>query len=96
MSNPAILPELFQDDTVLTGRWKVIIYNNDSTSQEDVFEILMRATGCDAQEAEIEIWEAETYGKAPVHFATREECESAAWLISTIGVRTEVSPEWDA
>ena len=96
MSNPAILPQQDQDESTLTGRYKVVIFDNPDTPQDDVYEILMRATGCDQQEAEIEIWEAETYGKAAVHFATRAECESAAWLISSIGVRTEVSPEWDS
>lgn len=96
MSQPALLPQLDHNGSETDGRWKVIIYNNDHTTREEVFEILVRATGCDAEEAEIEIWEAETYGRAPVHFASRSECDSAAWLISRIGVKTEVSPEWDA
>ena len=62
---------------------------------DEVVEVLMRATGCDAEEAAIEMWEAHTYGKAPVHFASREECEAAAGTIASIGVRTEVQPEWD-
>ena len=95
MSTPSILPVV--DQSALTGaaRWKVTIFNDDNILRDDVFEALLRATGCDAQEAEIEIWEAERYGKAPVHFANRAECESAAWIIGRIGVKTEVSLEWD-
>ena len=85
------------DQPALTGaaRWKVTIFNDDYILRDDVFEVLIRATGCDAAEADIEIWEAEKYGKAPVHFANRAECESAAWIIGRIGVKTEVTPEWD-
>jgi ATP-dependent Clp protease adapter protein ClpS len=73
----------------------VVIFNNDTNSMEDVVEVLMRATGCDIQEAYIETWEAHTFGKAPVHFSAREECEEAAAEISAIGVKTEVCPEWE-
>jgi ATP-dependent Clp protease adaptor protein ClpS len=61
---------------------------------DEVMEILMRATQCKADEAAIETWEAHHYGKAPVHFASRDECDSAALIISSIGVKTEVSREW--
>ncbi len=71
------------------------IFNNEENSMEEVIWILMRATDCDREEAEIEMWEAHTYGKAPVHFATKAECERAADVIATIGIETEVAPEWD-
>jgi len=77
------------------GRWMTTIFNNEENSMEEVIWILMRATDCDREEAEIEMWEAHTYGKAPVHFATKAECERAADVIATIGIETEVAPEWD-
>lgn len=77
------------------GRWMVEIFNNDTNSQDEVIEILMRATGCDIQEAFIEIWEAENFGKAAVHFGGHKECEEVARTISGIGVKTEVSLEWE-
>ena len=77
------------------GRWMTVIFDNDDNSMEEVVEILMRATRCGEEEAEIEMWEAHTFGKAPVHFGSREECEGAALVIGSIGVETEVAPEWD-
>jgi ATP-dependent Clp protease adaptor protein ClpS len=73
----------------------VVIYNNDTNSMDEVIEVLMRATRCDLDEAYIEMWEAHTYGKAPVHFAGRGECEEAAAIISSIGLQTEVTREWE-
>jgi ATP-dependent Clp protease adaptor protein ClpS len=55
----------------------------------------MRATQCDEEEAFIEMWEAHTFGKAAVHFAGREECDKAAVIIASIGVKAEVMKEWN-
>ena len=72
----------------------VTIFNNDTNSVDEVIFILMHATGCNRQEAEIETWEAHHFGKAPVHFSSKTECNQVAELISSIGVKTEVEPEW--
>lgn len=72
-----------------------VIYNNDFNTFDEVVLVLMHATGCDLQEASIETWEAHTFGKAAVHFDTKEACERVARMIAVIGVRTEVMPEWD-
>ncbi|MDX2066581.1 MAG: ATP-dependent Clp protease adaptor ClpS [Fimbriimonadaceae bacterium] len=93
MSLPTLEP-IRQDSHADTSRWMVIIYNNRTNTMDEVVEILMRATGCDAEEAYIEMWEAHTYGKASVHFESRRECERVAEVIASIGVKTEVTPEW--
>ena len=94
MSRQAVLPVVIESPTS-TGRWMVVIFNNDHTSIEDVITIIMRSTGCSAQEAFIEAWEAHHYGKSSVHFAKRTECEIVAGMISSIGVQTEVRREWE-
>ncbi|HTQ11837.1 MAG TPA: ATP-dependent Clp protease adaptor ClpS [Fimbriimonadaceae bacterium] len=94
MSQTAVDPKV-DGPGIETGRWMVVIYNNDVTPFDMVIIVLMRATGCGAREAEIEAWEAHTFGKAPVHFSSKEECEKAAVIISSIGVKTEVCPEWN-
>jgi ATP-dependent Clp protease adapter protein ClpS len=93
MSQTILQPELAESSSK-SGRWMVVIFNNEHNSMEEVIEVLMAATGCDIQEAYIEMWEAHTFGKASVHFAAREECDDAATIISAVGVRTEVTLEW--
>lgn len=93
MSQTIQLPEI-QTPGTQSGGWMVLMYNNDHTMMDEVIEILMRATGCDMQEAYIEMWEAHTFGKASVHFANKEECDEAAATISSVGIRTEVTLEW--
>ena len=93
MSQTLDKPQIEGPD-VSAGRWMVVIFNNDYTLIEMVILALMRATGCDQEEAEIEAQEAHLLGKAEVHFAAKVECERAAAIISSIGVKTEVRPEW--
>ncbi len=94
MSRTLLHPHIVESSSAI-GRWMVVIFNNDTTSMEDVIAVLMVSTGCGTQEAYMETWEAHTYGQAPVHFAERTECEIVATMISSIGVKTEVRKEWD-
>lgn len=94
MSKIFIEPEVI-DSSTGTGRWMVVIFNDPITTLEQVIQILMRATGCSADEAYIETWEAHNFGKAPVHFSQRDEAEVVAAMIGTIGVKTEIRREWN-
>ena len=94
MSQPGSLPEATDRGTT-QGRWMTVIFNNDTNTMDEVIAVLMGATGCGWKEAQIEAWEAHTYGKAPVHFSSQAECERVAAMISKIGVDTEVRPEWE-
>jgi len=82
------------DSSVVTGRHMVVVFNNDHTSMEVVIEVLMLATGCDQQEAFMEMWEAHRFGRASVHFASEAECHEVARVIGSVGVKTEVRLEW--
>ncbi len=94
MSRPFVLPELIENP-IATGRWMVVIYNDEVTPFDEVIAILMQSTGCGMQEAYFETWEAHHYGMAPVHFSSQTECEVVAAMIASIGVRTQVRREWD-
>lgn len=97
MNQPQLEPRIEDVGSESQGgaRWVVVIFNNETNTVDEVIDILMRATGCDEEEASIEMWEAHHLGKAYVHFAGRPECEDIAAEIASIGVRTEVAPEWE-
>jgi hypothetical protein len=82
-------------DAGLGSRWMVVILNNETNSMDEVIAVLVAATGCTIEEAAIEAWEAHTYGKASVHFASKPDCAVAASIIESIGVATNVVPEWE-
>ena len=89
----AVTPDIEEQDTDSTGSggWVVIVFNNEYNTYEQVIDILMRATGCTAEEAWIETWEIDHLGCSVVHHADEEECNRAAAVIATIGIKVEVS-----
>lgn len=80
------------DPTTGTGEHIVIVYDNDYNTFDEVIAILMKATGCSLQEATMETWEIHNLGKSVVHHGSQSECERAARIIATIGIRVEVRP----
>lgn len=93
--NQQVEPLVLDADVGYCGRFMTVIFNNDYNTFEEVVETLAYATGCTMEEAYMEAWEAHHYGEASVHFSTQEVCCAVACIISNIGVRTEVRPEWD-
>ncbi len=84
-------PEL--DDSLRSERWVVAVYDNDTNTEEEVIHILLVATGCTVDEAEMETWEVHHLGKSVVHHGGKEECETVSAIISEIGIRVEVYEE---
>lgn len=84
-------PELDRSDTTGTGGWIVIVFNNDHNTFDQVTGILQKATGCTLEEAEMETWEVHHLGRSVVHHGTKEECDRAADIIRTIGIKVSVS-----
>ncbi|HRJ27780.1 MAG TPA: ATP-dependent Clp protease adaptor ClpS [Fimbriimonadaceae bacterium] len=73
--------------------WVVTVYNNETNTYEEVITILMIATACTPDEAYIEAWEIDHYGRCGVHRASKEVCEDVAAIIRAIGIRVEVERE---
>ena len=92
-SLPTTTPELEED----TGRgsgfgdWVVTVYNNNFNTWDEVMMILQVATGCGPEEAYIETWEIDNLGCSVVHQGSQDECNKAAEVIATIGIKVQVS-----
>lgn len=84
-------PELDRLDSTGEGGWIVIVFNNDYNTFEQVIGILQKATNCTLEEAELETWEVHYLGRSLVHHGTREECDRAADIIRTIGIKVDVN-----
>ncbi len=92
-TNPGLEDEIADRTTGNGSGFIVIVYDNDKNTWIQVVGILQKATGCTLEEAEIETWEVDNLGKSVVHHGGREECERAAGIIRTIGIRVEVIEE---
>lgn len=71
--------------------WGVIVYDNSVNTYEEVMTVLMIATNCSEGEAYIEAWEVDHFGKCVVHRSNETTCNAVAKIISTIGIKVEVS-----
>ncbi len=87
------LPKVDDGSTSGAGEWVVTVFNNDHNTWDEVIDILIRATACTEEEAEIETWEIDHLGKSVVHHGDEEECEGVAEVIRQIGIEVKVSRE---
>jgi ATP-dependent Clp protease adaptor protein ClpS len=71
---------------------KVILYNDDWHTFEEVIVQLMKATGCSREHAEALTWEVHTRGKAAVYEGSLAECLRVSGVLEEIALHTEI--EW--
>jgi len=95
MSEPRTIERIRPDLTEVpisrvTGDHIVIVFNNDYNTWDEVIGILQKATGCCLAEAENETWEVHHLGRSLVHHGDRDECQRAAAVIRTIGIKVAV------
>ncbi len=84
-------PDLADENTSqIQSDYIVIVFNNDHNTYEQVTAILQKATGCSLEEAQMETWEIDHTGRSVVHHGDRAECERAAAIIQTIGIKVAV------
>ena len=75
-----------QADTV----WKVILYDDDIHTFEEVINQLVKATGCSVGRAEDLSWKVHREGKALVFEDEFEPCFKVQGVLKEIGLVTEI------
>ncbi|HTB34110.1 MAG TPA: ATP-dependent Clp protease adaptor ClpS [bacterium] len=80
-------------DQDLAKPGRVILYNDDWHSFDEVIRQLMKATGCDEATAEGHAWTVHTQGRAQVYEGARGDCERVAKVLREIRLQVEV--DWD-
>lgn len=70
--------------------WKVILYNDDIHSFDEVISQLMKALGCGTRKAEDVAFEAHTKGKAIAMSGAFEECFRVAGVLREIQLVVEI------
>ncbi len=70
--------------------WRVILYNDEIHTFEDVITQIIKATGCSAGRAEKLAWEVHTNGKAAVYEGSFEECFQVQAVLREIQLVTEI------
>ena len=84
-------PEI--DDTSTTDTdhpVRVILFNDNVHTFDEVIDQLIKATGCSHDKAETYAWEVHTKGKAAVYEGTLEECMRVTSILEEIALHTQI------
>ncbi len=93
--SPAAAPEVEvavaeETEERLDAPWRVILYNDEIHTFDEVIFQLIKATGCTVAEAEAMVWKAHVEGKAAVYEGTFEDCFRVQGVLGEIGLVTEL------
>ncbi len=89
VADPGVVTETTEDTSVQTP-WRVILYDDDVHTFEDVILQLMKATGCSEQRAEKHAWTVHTSGKDLVYQGDFFECFRVQGVLREIQLVTEI------
>ncbi len=70
--------------------WRVILYNDEIHTFEEVIFQVMKATGCSVEQAEAHAWAVHTEGKDRVYEGEFEDCFRVQGILREIGLVTEI------
>ena len=74
----------------LDNPWRLILYNDDHHTFEEVTGQLVKALGCSVSHAETLTWKVHREGKAVVYEGTFEECLKINRILQEIALNTEI------
>lgn len=91
---PIALPDQAQETLTRQAKpARVIVYNDDWHTFDEVILQLIKAIGCDEAAAEAHAWTVHTQGRALVFAGDRSDCERVAGVLREIRLQVEV--DWD-
>jgi ATP-dependent Clp protease adaptor protein ClpS len=84
-------PEIIQDSETLEGfASRVILYNDDWHSFDEVIAQLIKATNCSYEKARSLTFEVHVKGKAVVFTGDLPECLRASSILEEIALHTQI------
>lgn len=89
---PTVEQETLHHDTGSTGdnSYRVILYNDDWHTVDQVALQLQKATGCTIEEAMAVIWAVELRGRAVCFRGSRDDCHRVTRVLREIRLQCEV------
>jgi ATP-dependent Clp protease adaptor protein ClpS len=94
-ATPAATPEVDvaveeEESQEVDSPWRVILYNDEIHTFDEVIAQLIKATGCSTSRAEELAWKVHTNGKAVVFEGEFEECFRVQGVLREIQLVTEI------
>ena len=79
-----------ETDVLVEQPAKVILFNDEIHSFDEVIEQIIKATGCDTSKAETLTWEVHTNGKAMVFEGQMDNCLKVSHILEEIALNTQI------
>lgn len=73
-----------------TNAAKVILFNDDWHTFDEVINQIIKATGCSMEKAESLTWEVHNKGKALVYSGEMHECLRVSGVLEEINLHTQI------
>ena len=89
LAEPVVITDT-SDETLLDTPWRVILFDDDIHTFEDVILQLMKATGCSEQQGEKHAWTVHTLGKDLVYEGEFFECFRVLGVLREVQLVTEI------
>jgi ATP-dependent Clp protease adaptor protein ClpS len=77
-------------DILIEQPAKVILFNDEIHSFDEVIEQIIKATGCDTTKAEALTWEVHNSGKAMVFEGQMDNCLKVSHILEEIALNTQI------
>lgn len=84
-----VLVDVAEEDRIATP-WRVVLYNDEIHTFEEVISQLIKATGCSSSHAEKIAWQVHLEGKAVAYEGEFEECFRVQGVLREIQLVTEI------
>ena len=77
-------------DVLVQEPAKVILYNDEEHTFDEVIEQIIKAIRCDPAKAEALTWEVHNSGKAAVFEGTMDDCLQVSHILEEIALHTQI------
>ena len=74
----------------LLDAYRVVLFNDEEHSFDEVIEQIIKAVGCSRQKAEKHTWEVHTRGRSIVFAGTMPLCLRVSSILEEIALKTEI------
>lgn len=81
---------LVLDETVTGLAARVVLYNDEEHTLDEVATQIIKATGCSYKRADVLTWEVHTRGKAVIYTGEMGECLRVSSVLEEIALHTQV------
>jgi ATP-dependent Clp protease adaptor protein ClpS len=81
---------IFEEETITALTPRVILFNDEWHTFEEVIHQIIKATGCSLDKAEQLTWEVHDSGKAMVFEGDMTDCLRVSGILEEIGLHTQI------